>query len=83
MYQVVLKRKAEKKLNKIPTLYKERIIKVLFQLQKDPFFGKPLLGKLKDFYSLRVWPYRIVYTIYKKDLVVFVITIAHRQNAYK
>jgi mRNA interferase RelE/StbE len=83
MYKVVLKREAEKNLNKIPDLYRERIIKALFMLEKEPFFGKPLLGRLKGFYSLRVWPYRIVYTVYKKDLVVFVIAIAHRQSVYK
>jgi addiction module RelE/StbE family toxin len=80
---VLLKRKAEKELNKLPGLFKDRIVKALFQLQQDPFLGKSLLGKLHGFYSLRVWPYRIIYTIYKRDLVVFVVAIAHRQNAYK
>lgn len=83
MYKVLLKRNAEKELNKIPGLFKDRIVKALFQLQEDPFFGKPLLGKLHGFYSLRVWPYRIIYTIYKKELVVFVVAVAHRQKAYK
>ena len=83
MYKVLIKRKAEKELNNIPDLFRERIKKGLYLLQTDPFMGKHLLGKLKGFYSLKIWPYRIIYTIYKKDLVVFVISIAHRQNAYK
>jgi mRNA-degrading endonuclease RelE of RelBE toxin-antitoxin system len=39
-------------------------------------------GKLKGCYSLRAWPYRIIYQIIKKSLYVAVIRILHRQGAY-
>ncbi len=82
MYQVLLKKSAQKDLEKVDKRYKPRIIKALLNLRGDPLLGKPLVGELNGFYSLRVWPYRIIYTIYKNDLVVFVISIGHRQSAY-
>jgi addiction module RelE/StbE family toxin len=76
MRQVVLVRKAEKDLNKIEQKHKPRIIAALFELRNPSFKGKPLKGKLKDCYSLRVWPYRIIYKIYHKRVVI--IRIGHR-----
>ena len=63
--------------------YKARINLALLELSKDPFVGKRLEGKLSDFYSLRVWPYRIVYQVIHEQLIVFVVQIKHRQGVYK
>jgi len=83
MYQIILLRKAEKDLNRIARNYKVQIIAALFDLRNDPYAGKPLKGKFSGYYSLRVWPYRIIYSINKKELRIFVIRIGHRQGAYK
>lgn len=82
-YRVRLKPKAEKELNNLPRRDYYRIIAALVSLAGDPFIGKKLEGRYKDYYSLRVWPYRIIYQIYKKELLVFVIRIGHRQEVYK
>lgn len=82
-YRVELKPRAEKELNKLPQRDYYRIITALVGLAIDPFVGKKLEGKYKDCYSLRVWPYRIIYQINKKELLVFVIRIGHRQGIYK
>lgn len=83
MYQVVLKKTAQKSLAKIDPKYKFRINFVLFELAKNPYLGKKLEGELQNFYSLRVWPYRIIYQIIKNELIVFVVQIKHRQGVYK
>ena len=83
MYQVVLARSTEKDLNRVASAHEPHIFAALLDLRKDPFLGKQLKGKFKHCYSLRVWPYRIIYRIYKKDLVVFVIRIGHRQGIYR
>ncbi|MFC1780588.1 type II toxin-antitoxin system RelE/ParE family toxin [Patescibacteria group bacterium] len=83
MYEVVLRKKAHKKLKRLESKHKKRILIALVKLRKDPLLGKALVGKLKGYYSLRVWPFRIIYKIYKSQLVVFVIDIGHRQGVYK
>ena len=83
MYQVILKKVAIKNLKKIDERYKARINLALLELSKDPFIGKQLEGRLRDFYSLRIWPYRIIYQVIRNKLVVFVVQIKHRQGAYK
>ena len=73
MYQVILRKAAIKNLKRTDERYKIRINLALLELSKKPFIGKKLEGRLSDFYSLRVWPYRIVYQIIHSQLIVFVI----------
>ena len=83
LYTVKLKANAQKHLNKIPEQVQDRIKLALVALQTDPFLGKKLFGKYENEYSIRVWPYRIVYRIYKNILLIVVVDIDHRQGAYK
>jgi len=83
MYQVVLSRSAEKDLNKVNKKYKPHIFAALFDLRKDPYFGKKLKGKFRDCYSLRVGVYRIIYKVYKKELNILIIRIGHRRGIYR
>ncbi|MBU3924379.1 type II toxin-antitoxin system RelE/ParE family toxin [Patescibacteria group bacterium] len=78
-----IKPKARKNLDKLPRTYRLRIRRILREIASDPFSGKKLSGKRKDQYSIRVWPYRIIYIIKKMELIVFVIDIDHRQGVYK
>lgn len=73
---------AEKQLNKIPNPYKDRITVTLSVIAGNPWLGKKLKGKFQGSYSVKVWPYRIIYDIYKNDLLVLIIKIKHRGNAY-
>lgn len=82
-YQVILRKKARKSLKRVDKRYKERIFIALIKLSSDPYLGKALVGKLKGYYSLRVWPYRIIYQLFKRRLLVYVIDIGHRQGVYK
>jgi len=75
-----LKSRAEKELNSLPKRDYYRVIIALVGLAADPFVGKKLEGKYKDYYSLRVWPHRIIYQINKRELLVFVIRIGHRRG---
>ncbi|MBI2410596.1 MAG: type II toxin-antitoxin system RelE/ParE family toxin [Candidatus Kerfeldbacteria bacterium] len=82
MYEVVVKKSAHKNLKKIDNRYRKRILSALCVLETEPYLGKPLKGEFAGFYSLRVWPYRIIYTVYAQKLMVFVIDINHRQGVY-
>lgn len=81
-YIVEIKPKVRKKLDKIPVMYRARIIGILDAIAQDPFFGKKLSGDRHGQYSVRVWPYRIIYIIKKTELIVLVIEFGHRQGVY-
>jgi len=74
---------AKKELNRISQKDYQKILFALAVIKNDPFTGKKLRGKLKNSYSYRVWPYRIIYKIYKNKSLTIIIRIAHRQRAYK
>ena len=82
-YQVILVKSAQKELRKLPKAKRGAVSKAFKELEKDPFLGKPLLGDLAGRFSVRVWPYRIIYRIEKNKLFVIVLNIGHRQGVYK
>ena len=59
-----------------------RIAAALEGLAKDPFQGKSLKGELKGRYSYRIGSYRILYRVFKNQLLVIVIDISHRRDIY-
>ncbi len=82
MYQLRLKPSAEKKLKRIPKRDRFRIFAAFAILTKTPFLGKKLKGEYQGQWSYRVWPYRIIYTIRRNELLILVLRVAHRQSAY-
>ncbi len=83
MFSVILDRAAQNDLHKIPVEIHEKIFIALKALQENSFRGKYLRGRLHGHYSLRVWPYRIIYKIYKEEQLIQVIRIGHRQGVYR
>lgn len=83
MHRVVVRQKAAKALNIINKKHQRRIDAALALLQSDPYKVTPLTGKFVGAFSLRVWPYRVIYLIEKRKKMVFVIAIRHRQGVYK
>lgn len=85
-YKLELTRQAESVLEAISRrdveLYK-RMAQVLEDLQRDPFQGKALKGQLKGRYAYRIGTYRIIYTIFRNQLLVVVIDIGHRRDIYR
>lgn len=83
MHKVILSKKVSKELEKIPKLYYIKVIEVLKSLESDPYVGKRLKGEFSQLFVIRAWPYRIVYEIYKNELIVQIIKINHRKDVYK
>lgn len=74
---------AEKQLLKLKRSEAKKVDKKLRLFSVAPMSGKKLEGKLKNRYSLRAWPYRIIYLVNKKQQRVEIEVIEHRQSAYK
>ncbi len=74
--------KAERQLNKIQEPYHSKILVSLASIAANPWIGKKLKGKYAGSYSVKAWPYRIIYDIYKNNLLVLVIKIKHGGGVY-
>lgn len=83
IYVIIIRRDAQKQAKKLPEKDRIRVIAAIASLQSDPFRGKQLHGDLDGAWVIRVWPYRIVYTIEKKIITVTVLRIGHRNSVYK
>ncbi len=81
MKKVLLKKRAEKDLLKLEKEARDRVVKKLTDLGQDPYIGKALQGEYNNYFSLRSWPYKIIYTIGKEEIVIH--SIGHRQGSYK
>jgi len=82
-FQIQIEKKAQKELNNIPEYFRQTIITVFNRLLENPYKGKKLGGKYLGYYSIRAWPYRIIYEILEKEVIVIVIKIGHRKDVYR
>jgi len=80
-YKIIFKKKAEKEFKKLPRSFQGRVSVVLTAITNDPFLGKKLHGEYENYYSVKVWPYRIIYRILKDEIVIIVVKIKHRKDA--
>ncbi|MBI5046065.1 MAG: type II toxin-antitoxin system RelE/ParE family toxin [Candidatus Yonathbacteria bacterium] len=83
MFYLQYTAQAIKSLKKIPKKQRIKILKAVDGLAVSPYIGKKLQGELAGLFSLRVWPYRILYVVKKKEILVVILDIGHRQNIYK
>jgi len=83
-WDVVLTRRAEKELRRLPRILLRRIDRVLELLAENPIPPdcKRLAG-YPDLYRVRVGDWRIVYALEAERLLVLVVRIAPRGKAYR
>lgn len=82
-YQLSFHKRVKKHLAKIPKKWQDKIEAALQTIAENPFLGKKLKGEYASAYSYRAWPYRIIYEIYKNELIVYIIDVDHRGGVYK
>lgn len=81
-YNIYITDTAKKQLAKIDKQTARRINNKLREISHNPFLHVSKLIGL-DFYKLRVGDYRVLMTIQKDKLIIMVVEISHRRNAYK
>ncbi len=85
MWTIIVSKKANKQLGKLPNDIQELVLKALLGLKKDGprpkgWDVKKLFG---DQYRLRLnYRYRMKYKIQKQRLLIVVIYLGHRKDAY-
>lgn len=81
-FKILLSPKSNDFLEKLDKIDNERIKKKLKSLSKYPELGKPLAGKLKGLWSLRIGIFRVIYQIRQNELLILVLKIGQRKNVY-
>ena len=82
MARVVLARRARGDLLELSWPLIDAIEDALGLLERDPFAGHVLRGRLRGLRSLRVGTYRIIYQLVEAKQTVRVVAIRHRAVAY-
>lgn len=82
-YRTIFRPEAQAELQKIPRDIALRILIKLTELESDPLgFHTTALVSQPERRRLRVGDYRVVYTIDKGELVVWVVHVGHRSTVY-
>ena len=84
MYTVLIRKKALKEIQVIPSPFKENIIKAINELARNPRpFGCKKLKGDEELYRIRINDYRVIYSIEDKIKVVEITSAGHRKGIYK
>ena len=82
-YSLVIARRFRQDLRRLDTQMHRRVLEALERLQEDPFQGQRLTNVAIGQWRIRVGDYRVVYTIRDEVLLVLVVRVAHRKDAYR
>lgn len=83
-YKVIIKRTAQKEIKSLPKSVIKRVVIKIQDLANNPrpSGSKKIVGT-NDTWRVRVGNYRIIYDVFDEVLVVEVIAVSHRKDAYK
>ena len=82
-FSIRIKESAAKELRRVAKPDRARIVAAIDRLAETPHLGTSLKGDLRGLRRIRVGDYRILYEVRDKELVVLVVSIAHRRDAYR
>ena len=81
MYQIIIKKKAKKFIDKLPMNERKRIAYAIEQLPNGEDIKK--LKGHDELLRLRVGEYRIIYSVDNGKLIVYVVDAGNRGDIYK
>lgn len=83
-YQLIIKASAQRALEKLDDVSRQRVHKAIMGLATNPRpFGYVKLSGHEQLYRVRSGDYRVIYTIRDQQLMVIVLTVAHRREVYR
>ncbi|RKJ72391.1 type II toxin-antitoxin system RelE/ParE family toxin [Butyricicoccus sp. 1XD8-22] len=80
MYQIILKKKAKKFIDRMPANERKRLVAAIWQLPNGEDI-KRLKGH-KDLLRLRVGEYRVIYSVDNGQLIIYVVDVGNRGQIY-
>ena len=81
MYQIIIKKRAKKFIDKLPMNERKRVVLAIEQLPNGEDIKK--LQGYDGLLRLRVGDYRIIYTVDNGKIIVYVIDAGNRGEIYK
>ena len=83
-YQIRFARSARKELESLPNSHIARILRKIESLSIDPRPPgcKKLIG-IRDLRRIRVGDFRVIYSVNRSEIVIEIIAIRHRGDAYR
>jgi mRNA interferase RelE/StbE len=84
VYKVVYLDQVEEDLKRLDkTTVKKILTRVETYLAKDPKgLGKPLKGDFQGYWRYRWGDYRVIYKISEREILIIILRISHRKEAY-
>ena len=83
MYHVILDERAARELLRLEERARERVEAAINRLARDPRPRGCKLLRGERLYRVRVGGYRIIYAIEDDRLLVLIVKVAHRREAYR
>jgi mRNA interferase RelE/StbE len=82
MYEIRWSDTAVRELEKLPKVFSKRIVEKVESIAVDPYLFVHML-KGFNLYRLRVGDYRIIMSIERSKMVIFVLEVGHRSVVYR
>ena len=83
MYAIHIENRCLRELKRLDRAVLRRVLQAIrHTLPQDPYAGKRLKGRYAGLYRYRVADYRIIYAVFSRRLVVSVLRVRHRKDAY-
>jgi len=82
-YKAALTRNFLGQLNKLPKNVKNRVLKAVDELIRNPFLGVRLRGELRGRWRWRVGKYRMIYRIDQTSKLVVFLDVGLRKKIYE
>jgi mRNA interferase RelE/StbE len=86
VYQVkTASRRVEKEIAELPQRVRDRVIKAIRKLAKDPRprGARKLMGEMRGAWRIRVGDYRVIYDVNDDERLVIILALLHRREAYR
>ena len=82
-FSIRIKESVAKELRRVARPERTRIVSAIDRLAETPHLGTALKGDLRGLRRIRVGDYRVVNEVRDDELVVLVVRVAHRRDAYR
>ena len=82
-FSIRIKESAAREVSRIAKPDRARIVAAIDRLAETPHLGAALKGDLRGLRRLRVGDYRVVYEVRDGELIVLVVRVAQRREAYR